>query len=144
MLFTDFISVSSWMLSSQDESIFYDFFGLLESNQCKLQPQNYRKVWKGRASAALRFSVCQWRSIHNLTKGTLIFIWYHLILLPVLILLVYQSAQEIVHWIPRKIQVHKKLVFVFVLTFKTIFVHNMLWTFIFHGIQWTITRHIVD
>ena len=29
----------------------------------------------------------------------------------------------------------QKLFFVFVLTFKTIFVHNMLWTCIFHGIQ---------
>ena len=85
MLFTDFISVSSWMLSSQDENIFYDFSGLFESNQCKLQPQIYRKFWKGRPSAALWFSVCQWRSIHNVTKGTLIFIWYHSILLPVLI-----------------------------------------------------------
>ena len=26
---------------------------------------------------------------------------------------------------------------------KTIFVHNMLWTCIFQGIQWTISRHIV-
>ena len=83
MLFTDYISVSSWLLSSQDENIFYDFSGLFESNQCKLQPQIYRKVWKGKASAALWFSVCQWRSIHNITKGILIFNWHHLILLPV-------------------------------------------------------------
>ena len=31
----------------------------------------------------------------------------------------------------------------FVLTFNTIFVHNMLWTCIFRGIQWTISRDIV-
>ena len=37
----------------------------------------------------------------------------------------------------------QKLFSVFVLTFKTIFVHNMLWTCIFLGIQWTISRHIV-
>ena len=35
------------------------------------------------------------------------------------------------------------LFFVFVLTCKTIFVHNMLWTCIFLGIQWTISHHIV-
>ena len=34
-------------------------------------------------------------------------------------------------------------IFCFVLTFKTIFVHNMLWTCIFLGIQWTISCHIV-
>ena len=39
--------------------------------------------------------------------------------------------------------VYKNCFFVFVLTFKTIFVHNMLWTCIFRGIQWTISRHIV-
>ena len=33
--------------------------------------------------------------------------------------------------------------FVFVLTFKTIFVQNMFWTCIFWGIHWTISRHIV-
>ena len=38
---------------------------------------------------------------------------------------------------------YKNCFFVFVLTFKTIFVHNMLWTCIFRGIQWTISRHIV-
>ena len=32
--------------------------------------------------------------------------------------------------------------FVFVLTFKAIVVHNMLWTCIFQGIQWTISCHI--
>ena len=94
MLFTDYISVSSWLLSSQDENIFYDFSGLFESNQCKLQPQIYRKVWKGRASAALWFSVCQWRSIHNTTKGILIFNWHHLILLSVKV--IYPKYSK--HW----------------------------------------------
>jgi hypothetical protein len=37
----------------------------------------------------------------------------------------------------------QKLFFWFFLTFKTIFVHNMLWTCIFLGSQWTISRHIV-
>ena len=36
----------------------------------------------------------------------------------------------------------QKLLLFFVLTFKTIIVHNMLWTCIFLGIQWTISRHI--
>ena len=56
--------------------------------------------------------------------------------------------QEIVHWIPPKNTslehiVYKNCFFVFVLTFKTIFVHNMFWTCIFRGIQWTISCHTV-
>ena len=39
--------------------------------------------------------------------------------------------------------VQKLFFFVFVLTFKTIFVHNMFWTCIFRGIQRTISCHIV-
>ena len=37
---------------------------------------------------------------------------------------------------------NKYCFFVFVLTLKTILVHNMFWTCIFLGIQWTISRHI--
>ena len=37
--------------------------------------------------------------------------------------------------------VYKNCFFVFVLTFKTIFVHNMLWTCIFRGIQWTLSSY---
>ena len=39
--------------------------------------------------------------------------------------------------------VYKKCFFVFVLTFKTIFVHNMFWTCILGGIQWTIACNVV-
>ena len=38
---------------------------------------------------------------------------------------------------------YKNCFFVFVLTFKTIFVHIMFWTCIFRGIQYTISRHFV-
>ena len=39
--------------------------------------------------------------------------------------------------------VYKTWFFVFVLTFKTIFVNIMLWTCILQGIQWSISCHIV-
>ena len=52
---------------------------------------------------------------------------------------------EILHWIPRKIQVHNMLNTNIVLNVKTktIFVHSVFWTCIFLGIQWTISHHIV-
>ena len=128
-----------WVFSSQDfPSKFYSCFNL------------YWTIWSNFTNLCLD-SMCNLSSnctrttlsyVHSETSGTGKSVSEALTLESVNPQYDERLFNEFMHTNSQHV-VYKNCFFAFVLTFKTIFVHNMLWTCIFRGIQWTISYHIV-